>query len=68
MCFYEVSSFLCLLVNQEEHPYAVCQRRRRRPRGSASQGGLILTTSWCEGGLMAAGKSLTLRVGGLVLS
>lgn len=61
----KVYLFLCLLVDQEEHPHAVCQRRRRRPRSSASQGGLMLTTSWCEGGSVTAGKSLTLRVGGV---
>lgn len=49
------------LVNQEEHPHVVCQRRRRRPCSSASQGGLILTTSWCEGAFVTAGKFLTLR-------
>lgn len=33
------------LVNQEEHPHAVCPGRRRRPRSSASPGGLIPTVS-----------------------
>lgn len=56
-------------VDQEEHPHAVRQRRRRRPRRSASQGGLTLwPLTWCEGAFVTAGTCLALRrEGGAVM-
>lgn len=33
---------VCVLVNKEEHPDAVCARRRRGPRSSAPPCGLII--------------------------
>lgn len=42
---------LCFIsVYQEKHPYAVCERWRRCPCSSTSQGGLTSITSWCEAG------------------
>lgn len=55
-------NFCVSSVDQEEHPHAVRQRRRRRPRRSASQGGLTLwPLTWCEGAFVTAGTCLTLR-------
>lgn len=49
------SCLFVFLVDQEEHPHVVCPWRRRRPRSSASQGGLIPTTCWSEGAFETAG-------------